>query len=192
MKVLGNKTPLTFTTHFFNNPGFIDCIVENAKKFDLSTYDHFLFSYHGLPERHIRKSAKELGIKCCDIGRCCDKLTSENEKCYRASAFATTRMLAEKLGLPASKYTSSFQSRLNDKWLKPFSDVVIRELAQKGAKRVLAFSPAFVADCLETTYEIGTEYLEIFREHGGKELHLVPSLNSNESWVKVVKELISN
>lgn len=186
----GYKGPVTYTTHFFHRPEFIECFRNNALKFDLESYDHFLFSYHGLPERHIYKSAKELKLPNCRIDSCCDILTRENERCYRASSYATSRMLVKALNIPEGKYTTAFQSRLNDKWLKPYSDKVIRELGDKGNKRILAFSPSFVADCLETTYEVGTEYLEIFREHGGETVDLVPSLNSNGDWVNLVCKLV--
>ncbi|MCC7301436.1 MAG: ferrochelatase [Bacteroidia bacterium] len=187
---LNLKVPVSRTTYFFNDPGFIQCFAHNAGKFDLTTYDHFLFSYHGLPERHIYQSARELGISSCSIGTCCDQLTPDNERCYRAAAFATTRMLVKELGIPEGKYTTAFQSRLNNKWLKPFSDHMIREWGKAGKKRILAFSPSFVADCLETTYEVGTEYLEIFREHGGEQLDLVPSLNADLSWAEALAAMI--
>ena len=126
------------------------------------------------------------------MGDCCNSITKNNQYCYRANCFETTRQLVKALNIPEGKYTSSFQSRLDQKWLKPFSDKVIEELASKGNKKVLVFSPAFVADCLETIHEIGTEYNELFREHGGEKITLVNSLNTNEVWVKAIKEIISN
>jgi ferrochelatase len=102
----------------------------------------------------------------------------------------TTRQLVKALNIPEGKYTSAFQSRLDNKWLKPYSDKVIAELGDKGAKNILVFSPAFVADCLETIYEIGTEYQEIFHEHGGEKVTLVKSLNSSDIWVNAVKEIV--
>ena len=193
-KVLKELAPgmrVKFITHFFNDPDYINCFVTNARKFDLGSYDHFLFSYHGLPERHVYKSADELGIKTCRIGSCCDKLHKGNELCYRASCFETTRLISGALNLPAEKITNAFQSRLNDKWLKPYSDKVLIELVKEGKKRILVFSPAFVADCLETIYEIGIEYDHLFRANGGEKVDLVPSLNSNEDWVDAVMRLVA-
>ena len=102
----------------------------------------------------------------------------------------TTRQIVKGLNIPEGKYTSAFQSRLDQKWLRPFSDKVIEELAKKGSKKVLVFSPAFVADCLETIYEIGTEYEEIFKEHGGEKITLVNSLNANDEWVSAIESII--
>src|SRR6202007_3183922 len=108
---------------------------------------------------------------------------------YRAACLATTRELVKRLGIPEGKYTTSFQSRLNDEWIKPYSDKVLEEKAKAGIKRVLVFSPAFVADCLETLYEIGTEYNELFRKHGGEKVQLVESLNDHPKWIEALKEM---
>jgi ferrochelatase len=111
--------------------------------------------------------------------------------CYRAQCFATTRLLVEKLGLKEGTYTTSFQSRLGrDPWVQPYTDVVIKELPKKGIKSVLAFSPAFVSDCLETTIEVGDEYKELFEEYGGEHWELVTSLNDSENWIALLKELV--
>jgi ferrochelatase len=179
-------------SRFYDHPGFIKACVAQASKHDIGSYDHVLFSYHGLPERQIRKASAHYGGETCRMGNCCNSITKNNQYCYRANAFETTRQLVAALGIPEGKYTTSFQSRLNDKWLKPFSDKVIEELAKKGAKKVLVFSPAFVADCLETIYEIGTEYQEIFTHHGGETVTLVDSLNSDEIWVEAVKDMVTS
>lgn len=177
-------------SNFFNDPGFISSIVEQGKQYNIADYDHILFSYHGLPERQIKKASDHYGSGTCSFGNCCDTLTKNNHFCYRANCFATTRELVKQLNIPEGKYTSTFQSRLDDKWLKPYSDKVIEDLGKKGMKKLLVFSPAFVADCLETIYEIGTEYNEIFKHNGGESVTLVKSLNSNDTWVKALKNLI--
>jgi ferrochelatase len=164
--------------------------VEIARQYNFNNYDHFLFSYHGLPERQITKASAEFSDGSCKIGSCCDVITDKNRLCYRANCYETTRQLVKNLNIPEGKYTSAFQSRLDDKWLKPYSDKVIEELAKKGVKNILVFSPAFVADCLETIYEIGTEYDEIFKEHGGESVTLVRSLNDSDVWVKALKNMI--
>ncbi|MBL7930893.1 MAG: ferrochelatase [Bacteroidia bacterium] len=175
---------------FYDHPKFIEAFVEEAKKHNIAEYDHIIFSYHGLPERQILKASAHYGGNTCQMGACCNTITKNNQYCYRANSMETTRQLVTALNIPEGKYTSSFQSRLDDGWLKPYSDKVVAELAEKGAKKLLIFSPAFVADCLETIYEIGTEYEEIFKHHGGEKVTLVNSLNSNDTWVKAVGEMV--
>lgn len=175
---------------FYDHPAFINAFVEITKEYNLNSYDHILFSYHGLPERQIKKASVHYGSNTCDFKTCCNSITKDNQYCYRANCFETTRQLVKHLNIPEGKYTSTFQSRLDDKWLKPYSDKVIEELAKKGMKKILVFSPAFVADCLETLYEIGTEYNQIFKAHGGESVTLVKSLNDSDTWVKAVKEII--
>lgn len=181
---------LNIVSKFYDHPKFIAALVNEAKKHTMAEYDHVLFSYHGLPERQIRKASAHYGGDTCQMGACCNSITKNNQYCYRANCFETTRQLVKALNIPENKYTTAFQSRLDNKWLQPFSDKVIKELAEKGAKKVLVFSPAFVADCLETIYEIGTEYEEIFKHHGGEKITLVDSLNSNEDWVEAVESIL--
>lgn len=183
---------LNIISKFYDHPRFIEAILVEAKKHDLNSFDHIIFSYHGLPERQIFKGAKHYGSGTCQLGSCCDSITANNQFCYRANCFETTRQLVRGLGLSEGSYTTTFQSRLDNAWLKPYSDKVIEELAKKGKKRILVFSPAFVADCLETIYEIGTEYEEIFKEHGGERIVLVNSLNASETWVGAIKDIIKS
>lgn len=178
---------VSMVSQFYDDPRYIDTIVEVAKPFDLKAYDHILFSYHGLPERQVDKVYED---RKCSNHSCETEINEENKFCYKATCYATTRLLAEKLGLSEEEYTVCFQSRLDKKWLRPFSDDVIKELAEKGAKKLLFFSPAFVADCLETTVEIGEGYLEEFQEMGGESLELVPSLNAHPMWVDCVEGLV--
>ena len=180
---------IRFIADFFDHPNFIETIVENGRKhLAAHAYDHIIFSYHGLPERQIRKGDC---TGTCLSGTCCDTLTPLNRQCYRAACFATSRLLAEKLGLQPDAYSVSFQSRLgSDPWIKPYTDKLIEELAAQGKKNILTFSPAFVADCLETTIEIGEEYRELFEEKGGQHWQLVESLNVHPHWVEGVVDLI--
>jgi ferrochelatase len=175
---------------FYDNPDFIAACIDRARKYDLNAYDHFIFSYHGLPERHIMKGSAHYGNDSCKLGTCCEVITKRNQYCYRANCFETTRQLVKGLNIPEGKYETTFQSRLNDKWIKPYSDKVIEELAKQGKKKILVFSPAFVADCLETIYEIGTEYQEIFTEHGGEKVQLVESLNDSPLWINALKQMV--
>ncbi len=181
---------LKVISKFYDHPAFQKALIAQAQKFDHSQYDHVMFSYHGLPERQIRKGAVHYGENSCKMGDCCNSITVNNQYCYRANCMATTRLLVNALQIPVGKYTSAFQSRLDNKWLKPYSDKIVEELGKKGAKKILVFSPAFVADCLETIHEIGTEYEEIFHEHGGEKITLVPSLNASEDWVKALEVIV--
>lgn len=175
-------------SQFYDNSGYIDSIVDNAQKFNLTEYDHILFSYHGLPERQVDKVYD--GSDLCQDQPCETQINDENKFCYKATCYATTRLIAEKMGLTENQYTVCFQSRLDKKWLTPFSDKVVEEWGKKGAKKLLVFSPAFVADCLETLIEIGDEYQEIFEEHGGEKVQLVPSSNTHPAFVAGMTALI--
>ncbi len=178
---------VTFISQYYDHPTFIQSIVERGLKYDHQDFDHVLFSYHGLPERHVDKVYSN-GL-CADHD-CENEITDENKFCYKATCFATTRLIAAALNIPKEKYTVCFQSRLDEKWLKPFSDKVVKECAQKGMKKILVFSPAFTADCLETIIEIGQEYQEIFKGHGGNHLQLVESLNDHPIWITCLKEIV--
>jgi ferrochelatase len=173
---------------FWDNEGYINSVVDRAKQFDLNDYDHILFSYHGLPERQVDKVYE--GTDLCGEQPCETEVNEKNKFCYKATSYATTRLIADKLGILENRYTVCFQSRLDKKWLTPFSDKIVEEHAKKGAKKLLVFSPAFVADCLETIIEIGTEYQEIFEEHGGEKVQLVPSSNDHPEFVKGLVEMI--
>ena len=175
-------------SQFYDNPGYIESIVDNAKKFQLSEYDHILFSYHGLPERQVDKVYE--GTDLCEDQPCELEVNEKNKFCYKATSYATTRLIAKELGLTEKDYTVCFQSRLDKKWLTPFSDKVVEEWAEKGAKKLLVFSPAFVADCLETLIEIGDEYQEIFEEKGGEKVQLVPSSNTHPAFIEGLTQLI--
>ncbi len=175
---------------FYDHPAFQKALIFEAKKYKVEEYDHVLFSYHGLPERQIKKASSHFGANSCAFSSCCDQISVNNQYCYRANCMETTRLLVNALHIPEGKYSSAFQSRLDNKWLKPYSDKVVEDLAKNGAKKLLVFSPAFVADCLETIYEIGEEYLEIFQAHGGEEITLVKSLNASPEWVNAVQEIV--
>jgi ferrochelatase len=182
---------ITMISNFIDHPLFVEAWAEQGREaMQKEEYDRFLFSYHGLPERQIRKGSVE---GYCKLGACCNKYGSKNQFCYRAQCFQTTRLVAAKLGLPEDKVLTCFQSRLGkDPWIKPYTEDMIKDLAKEGVKKVLVFSPAFVADCLETTVEVGEEYKEQFEELGGEHWDLVPSLNSNDTWVSCVQDLIES
>ncbi|MCC5946364.1 MAG: ferrochelatase [Bernardetiaceae bacterium] len=177
---------ITLLDNYPAHPKLIEAFAERARKHMAEhDFDHFILSYHGLPERQLKKADKE-----CKIGSCCDSYTQRNRLCYRAQCFETSRKLAEALHLKPEDYTVCFQSRLgNDPWIQPYTEDVIKKLAKEGKKNVLAFSPAFVADCLETTIEVGEEYKELFEEEGGEHWALVDSLNDHPLWIEALKEL---
>ena len=175
-------------SQFYDDEGFINTIVEQAKKYNLNDYDHILFSYHGLPIRQIDKVYGDGTL--CEEHNCESEITDKNKYCYKATCYATTRLLAEKMNIPKEKHTVCFQSRLDKKWLEPFSDKIVIEQAKKGAKKLLVFSPAFVSDCLETTIEIGKEYQQLFENHGGEKIQLVESLNDHPMWIDALKNIV--
>lgn len=185
-----NTPPLHVVPAFYEHPGFLDAFAEVGRPvIDALKADHVLFSFHGLPERQVQKSDTS-GKHCLQSPGCCDQIVEANRFCYRAQCFATARGIAQRLSLEPSRYTVTFQSRLGrTPWIKPYTDVVLPELAKQGVKRLAVFCPAFVADCLETLEEIGIRAKEQFIREGGEALELVPSLNATPRWVKAVVEL---
>ncbi len=181
--------PLRLVRDYYDHEPMIEVFAANASAFDLASYDHFIFSYHGLPQRQLRKADR--CDHCLKSPDCCQTISSVNQFCYSAQCHATTQAIAGKLNLPEEKYTTTFQSRLGpEKWAQPYTSEVIKNLAERGAKRLLVFSPAFVADCLETLIEIKVEYLEMFEALGGEHLDLVPSLNDDSRWFEAVANLV--
>ncbi|HRH63584.1 MAG TPA: ferrochelatase [Bacteroidia bacterium] len=178
---------LKFISQYYNAPGYIQAFAERGKQYNLAEYDHILFSYHGLP---VRQVDKVYGDSPCSEHHCEDHIDDDNKFCYKATCYETTRLIAKQLNLKPEQYSVAFQSRLDKKWLEPFSDKVVIQKAKEGAKKMLVFSPAFVADCLETTIEIGEEYNELFKEHGGEKVQLVESLNDHPIWINTLKQLV--
>ncbi len=181
---------IKFTSQFFDEYLFIKTIADNARALIKITYDHFIFSYHGIPERQITKGNID---NHCEFDACCDQLNEKNRYCYRAQCFATTRLLLKELNIPEDKHTVTFQSRLGKApWITPYTDEVLKELPKKGIKKVLVFSPAFIADCLETTIEVGETYQEDFIKAGGEQWDMVPSLNTEDKWVDCLEAIVNH
>ena len=177
---------------FYNNPDYIEVLSKSiAKHLDGKPYEHLLFSYHGVPERHIRKS--DITKSHCKIdGSCCATPSLAHEFCYRHQCKEVTRLVAEKLHLEDNTYSTSFQSRLGfDPWLQPYTDRTIERLAKQGIKNMAIVTPAFVSDCLETLEEIAMEGEEIFYEMGGKQFITVPCLNDDDKWVALLSKWIN-
>lgn len=172
---------------FYNKPEYIEVLSKSiSETIQGLDYDHLLFSYHGVPERHIRK--RDITKSHCKIDNtCCVTPSPAHQFCYRHQCLETTRLVVEKLNLKAGTYSTSFQSRLGfDPWLQPYTDRTIERLGKAGIKKMAIVTPAFVSDCLETLEEIAMEGAEIFHEVGGKEFTTIPCLNDRDDWAEVL------
>ncbi|MGX1928218.1 ferrochelatase [Flagellimonas sp. 2504JD4-2] len=183
---------LTTLPAFYKNPEYIkvlsESIAEGLKDFD---YDHILFSYHGIPERHIRKS-DPTKFHCKIDGNCCKTNSVAHHTCYRHQCYDTTELVKAYLDLPEDKVSSSFQSRLGrDPWLQPFTDFEFERLGKEGIKKLVVITPAFVSDCLETLEEIAMEGKEQFEEAGGNGYKHIPCLNDNDAWVALMTKWVN-
>ncbi len=182
------STPaIRFISQFYDNPLFIEAWLNRMNQYDLGSYDHILFSYHGLPMKALNDIYED---DLCDDNNCEDGITDKNKFCYKATCYETTRLINQGINLAPDKFTVCFQSRLTKNWVAPFTDDVIKTLAKDGKKKLLVAAPAFTADNLETIYEIGDEYEELFQENGGEHLEMVPSLNSDNLWVDAILDII--
>jgi ferrochelatase len=182
---------LEFISQYPDDEYMIRTFAELGRKYmEKVKYDKVVFSYHGLPERQIRKSS--IDGYCQLNAACCSTYHSKNQFCYRAQCFLTSRKLAEALGLGEGQYTVFFQSRLGkDPWIQPYAEEEIKRMAKEGIKKILIYSPAFTADCLETVIEVGDEFKELFIEEGGEDWQLVESLNSEDLWVEGLVKMIN-
>jgi len=178
---------IKFINQFYDNDKFIDAWVEKAKKFDINSYDKIIFSYHGIPNSHV-DNVYENSI--CNDHDCEKKITEDNKFCYKATTYETTKLIASRLNINPENYLVTYQSRLTNKWLSPFTDEVLQSMANEGNKNVLVFSPSFTADCLETIIEIGDEYNELFISSGGQKLDYVESLNYSDLWSDAIISII--
>ena len=182
---------LTFIKPFYNEPKYLHALAENIKPYLEKEYDHLLFSYHGIPGRHIRKS-DVTGCHCLQKDSCCQVASPAHEFCYRHQIITTTNLVTKALNIPKEKYSISFQSRLGKGWLTPFTDMRLKELPAEGKKNILIICPAFVSDCLETLEEIAVREKKSFMEAGGQSYEMIPCLNTNPLWVKTIAGYIAN
>jgi ferrochelatase len=182
-----NVPPIDALPPFYDDPGFLRALAEVARPhLERFRPDHVLVSFHGLPERHVRRSDRS-GSHCLARADCCDAIDPANRDCYRAHCFATARGLAGRLALPAERWSVAFQSRLGrTPWIRPYTDLRLPELAGAGVRRLAVACPSFVADCLETLEEIGIRARAQWRELGGEDLLLVPCPNAHPLWVETV------
>ena len=180
---------LKFVAPYYNNEDYINALAESMRPYLNDDYDHLLFSYHGVPGRHIRKS-DITGKHCLASADCCSVASPAHAHCYRHQCFTTTRLVTEKLGIPENKFSISFQSRLGKGWLQPFTDVRLEEMPKEGIKKLLIICPAFVSDCLETLEEIAMRGKESFIEAGGEKYTMIPCMNLQPAWVRALEGLV--
>ncbi|MEW5676631.1 ferrochelatase [Flavobacterium enshiense] len=183
----------TVIQSFYNKKDYIQNLADSIKKhLEGFEYDHLLFSYHGIPERHIRK-VDPTKSHCKIDDNCCSVASPAQEFCYRHQCTETTRQVVEILGLPKEKYSQTYQSRLaGDKWLEPYTDIEINKMPGKGIKKLAVVTPAFVADCLETLEEIAMEANHQFKEHGGDDFKFIPCLNDDDAWMDTMANWIND
>ena len=180
---------LTVQPPYYDSPDFIAALVASVADYLKQDFDHLLFSYHGIPERHLRKS-DPTGCHCLQVENCCEVASPAHATCYRAQCLATTAAFVKLAAVPREKYSISFQSRLGrDPWLKPYTDYELLRLAQEGKKKMLVICPAFVADCLETIEEIGMRGCEQFLGASGKEFTRIPCLNEHPLWLEALENM---
>lgn len=182
---------LNFIRPFYNDPGYLNALSEHIRPYLQKDYDHLLFSYHGVPARHIRKS-DPTGKHCLLTADCCDTASPAHATCYRHQCFVTTKEVVRRLDIPQGKYSNSFQSRLGKGWLEPFTDIRLQQMPAEGIRRLLILCPAFVSDCLETLEEIAIRGKETFLNAGGEEYTMIPCLNDDPLWVQTMAEWIGN
>ncbi len=177
---------------FYDRPDFIEALVAVAEPYLSEPFDHLLFSFHGLPERHLRKS-DPTGCHCLNSENCCTTPSPAHATCYRAQCFKTVAAFVKRTGLPKEKHSVSFQSRLGrDPWLKPYTDFELPKLAAAGVKKLLVICPAFVSDCLETIEEISMRGREDFLKAGGKEFAQIPCVNEHPTWIHALEKMIGS
>ncbi|MES2269203.1 MAG: ferrochelatase [Bacteroidota bacterium] len=182
---------ISFLNSFHDNELMIETFVDNAQKYNPDSYDHILFSFHGLPQRQLKKCDHTQSY-CLKVDGCCNTLNDTNKLCYSAQSHDTARLIAGKMNLPKDRYTVCFQSRLgSDPWVQPYTSEVIAKLANEGKKRLLVFCPAFVADCLETVFEVTNEYGDEFKALGGEHVQLVESLNDSPKWIEALAGMVN-
>ena len=175
---------------FFDQPAYLDALAASVKPYLEQGFDHLLMSYHGLPERHLHKT-DPTGTHCLKGADCCQRASGAVlQSCYRAQCYQVSAGFAERAGLQAGQWSVAFQSRLGRaKWIEPYTEARLDELAAQGVKKLLVMCPAFVADCIETLEEIGIRGREQFIAAGGEELILVPCLNTQPQWVEALANI---
>jgi len=182
----------TLLQPFYKDPDYIDALYASAQPFLEQDYDKILFSFHGVPERHLVKGDPSHS-HCLKTKNCCDVCHPAHATCYRHQCFSTVKAFTQRAGIPEDKVFTSFQSRLGrDPWLTPYTDKTLEAFPAQGVKKILVMCPAFVADCLETLEEINVEGQELFREAGGESFTMIPCLNEHPAWIAMMRQRIDN
>lgn len=177
---------LSFIKPFYNEEHYIHALSESIRPYLNQSYDQILFSYHGLPERHMTKG-DPTGSHCLKVPNCCEVPSEAHKVCYRHQCWTTTQLVKQRLSIPDAKAGFSFQSRLGrEEWLKPYTAGLLEKLPKQGVKNLLVVCPAFISDCLETLEEIAEEGKEIFLHAGGESFTMIPCLNVNPLWVQAL------
>ena len=188
----GYTFELSVLSPYYEEEVYIQALKESIEPHLERSYDHLLFSYHGVPKRHILKGDVTKS-HCLKTDNCCMTSSKAHEFCYRHQCVRTTELVAEALGLEKDNYSVSFQSRLGrEEWLQPYTAQQFEEFPSKGVKNLLVVCPAFVSDCLETLEEIEEEGKEMFMEAGGESFHMIPCLNTHPTWIRALKSMVSN
>jgi len=186
----GYKFKLTFIKPFYNQSDYLHALSESIKPYLDQEYDQILFSYHGIPERHILK-CDPTKKHCLKVDNCCEVASEAHAYCYRHQCWTTTKEIVKQLNIPDDKWGFSFQSRLGrDPWLQPYTAKRLEELPKEGVKKLLVVCPAFVSDCLETLEEIAEEGKESFMHAGGEKFELIPCLNVHPLWIETMAKWI--
>ena len=180
---------LTIVPPFYKEVPYINALAASMKEYIDQPFDHLLFSYHGIPQRHLHKT-DPTGNHCFSDSECCNMPSVAHKTCYRHQVFTTTKLVTDKLNIPKEKFSISFQSRLGKGWLEPFTDIQLKELPAQGIKNLLIVSPAFVSDCLETLEELVMAGRETFMEAGGESYKVIPCMNTQEEWINGLMEII--
>ncbi len=187
IKKLKNPFQVSIIQDFYNHLDFIQAFTQKINSYQPESFNHIIFSYHSLPEIQLERIHPEHSCLSCN---CEIEMPEYGKNCYKAQCYETTRLLVRSLQLQPSVYSVAFQSRFAKKWIGPFTEDIILQLAKAGEKRVLVVAPSFVADCLETLVEIKLDYVELFKKHGGEELVLVESLNADNIWAKAIANIV--
>jgi len=186
----GYAFQLTTIKPYYNNEEYIHALCESIQPYLANDFDRILFSYHGVPERHIYKG-DITGHHCLKVPDCCEVPSEAHKYCYRHQCWTTTKLVTERLHIPRQKWEFSFQSRLGrDPWLQPYTAVRLEELPKEGVKKILVVCPAFVSDCLETLEEIAEQGKETFLHNGGEQFEMIPCLNVHPLWVSAIAKWI--
>ena len=179
-----SRVRLSILQPFYADPAYIDALIESATPYLSGEFDLLLFSFHGIPEKHLRKTDPSHS-HCLFTPDCCHTPHPAHATCYRHQCFETVRRFVERSGIPPQKYAVSFQSRLGRQpWLKPYTDLELERFARQGIQRILVMCPAFVTDCLETLEEIAMQGKELFERAGGESITLIPCLNESSQWIR--------